>query len=54
MPAERNMNGPEIEFDWAKRIALLQHAQQGDLRLRWNVADLIQKDRSAIGQFEAA
>jgi hypothetical protein len=38
----------------ALKIALLKDAQQGDLRLRRNVADFIQEDRSAICQLKAA
>ena len=34
--------------------ALLQHAQQLDLRRRRHLADLVEKQRAAIGQLEAA
>ena len=34
------------------KLALLQHAQELRLRRRVQVSDLVQKQRSAIGQFE--
>ena len=34
-------------------LSLLEHAQQLDLDLRRQVADLVEEDRRAIGQFEA-
>ena len=34
--------------------ALLQHAQQLDLRRRRHLADLVEEQRAAVGQLEAA
>ena len=33
-------------------LALLQHAQQLDLRRRADVADLVEEERAALGQLE--
>ena len=33
---------------------LLEHAEQGDLRARGDVADLVEEERSALGHLEAA
>ena len=38
----------------AAEAALLQHAQQLDLRRRRHLADLVEKQRAAIGELEAA
>ncbi len=38
----------------AFEFALLQHAQKFDLNGRRNLADLVEKQRAAVGQFEAA
>ena len=35
-------------------LALLQHAQQLDLRRQVDVADLVEEQRAALGQLEAA
>ena len=37
----------------ALELALLQHAQQRALSLRWQLADLVQEDRATFRQFEA-
>jgi hypothetical protein len=38
----------------AAELALLQHAQQLDLRRRRHLGDLVEEQRAAIGQLEAA
>ena len=38
----------------ALELALLQHPQQRDLRLRRQLADLVEEERAAVGQLEAA
>ena len=38
----------------ALKLPLLQHPQQGDLRLRGQLAHLIQEERSSIGQLKAS
>ena len=38
----------------ALELALLQHAQEGDLDRRRQLADLVEEDRAAGGQLEAA
>jgi hypothetical protein len=43
-----------MSASYALKFALLKYAQQGDLGLRGNVANLIQQDRSSIGQFKTA
>src|SRR5687767_12945678 len=35
-------------------LALLKYAQKFDLRLQRKIADLVQKQRSAVGQFESS
>src|SRR5262245_47048902 len=44
---DRSATADSLEF------ALLQHAQQHDLGLGGELADLVQEDRSALGQLEA-
>ena len=38
----------------AHELALLEHAQQLDLRRRRNLADLVEEERSRIGELEAS
>ena len=46
------------EIDWLpptrSNLPLLEHSQQGDLGLGRQIADLVEKDRPAIGQLKAS
>src|ERR1051326_362241 len=53
--------GDDTQIDSARNAraehfigAILQHAQQFHLRVSIEIADLIKKDRAAVGQFESA
>src|SRR5215471_7902620 len=38
----------------ALELLFLEHAQQLDLYVRWKLADLVEEDRTAVGQFESS
>src|SRR6185503_13917118 len=37
--------------EW-RELALLDHSQQTNLRFGWNVANLVEKNRTAVGNFK--
>src|SRR5947207_12825112 len=55
----RRRNDAHIHPPWAgvaerRELALLNHPQQTNLRLRRNVPDLVEKNRTSIGNFKQA
>src|ERR1700720_1782516 len=49
-----HVHGERLTAADAFKLPLLQHAEQGDLRLDGKVANLIQKNGSSVGSFEAS
>src|SRR5207244_1181080 len=49
---DAHVHAPRAGVAERRELALLNDAQQTDLGLGWNVPNLIQKDRAAIGNFE--
>ena len=57
--AVRGRDDPHVDLDGLAaadplELALLQHAQQLDLHVERQVADLVEKQRAAVGQLEPA
>ena len=51
---DADVHGNRLTASHALKFPLLQHPQKSDLRLHGEFADLVQKDRPAIGGFKAA
>ena len=49
-----HVDGKRLTAPDAFKLSLLQHAEQGDLHLDGKVANLIQKNGSAVGRFKAS
>src|ERR1700686_594855 len=57
--AIRRRDDPDIDGNRSRApdafdLALLEHAKQGNLRIDWHLADLVEEDGTSIGQLEPA
>jgi hypothetical protein len=48
-----NVHGNRATASDAFELALLKHAQQGDLRIHWYLPDLIEEDRTVVHQLKS-
>ncbi len=49
---DANVNSTRRRVAQRRELAFLNHAQQSHLCFRWNIANLVEKDRTSVGHFK--